>query len=407
MKKTLLFGCALVFLSAGFATLKAQQSVILIDTVYTPPAYSEGPLWATIYLPAVRNGVGVILAHGYSRTRKSIDLWCDTLATRGYLAMAIDYYDAFHLTYGGYPKAVRAFKTAVEFLRRNAVRFGITTDKVFGLGASEGAIHWAQSIIWDNDDAYFGTDPAINDRLDAAVLLYGLFDNNHDLESYAPLEVFLSTLFAANPALRSTKGNCIANVPNITVPVLLVHGTSDMLIEAKQSMRLYDSLSAHGKMSQLKLFTDEGHEFDLSSPSPPHSFTLAGLVAKDTVLAFFQRVLSRTSAGSHLPVEAPGAFALFQNYPNPFNTSTVVNYQLPAASEVRLVVYDLLGREVVVLVNERKLPGSYAVKFDAGGLSSGVYFYKLSVVPAAIPALESQEGQVRSFVATRRLLFLR
>ena len=74
----------------------------------------------------------------------------------------------------------------------------------------------------------------------------------------------------------------------------------------------------------------------------------------------------------------PEQFILSQNYPNPFNPTTAVGYQLPTASEVKLIVYDLLGREVAVLVNERKVVGSYEVKFDAAGLASGVYLYRLT-----------------------------
>ena len=73
----------------------------------------------------------------------------------------------------------------------------------------------------------------------------------------------------------------------------------------------------------------------------------------------------------------PGAFALAQNYPNPFNPATVISYQVPAASEVKLAVFDLLGRQVAVLVNERQFPGSYKVRFDAARLASGVYLYRL------------------------------
>jgi hypothetical protein len=74
----------------------------------------------------------------------------------------------------------------------------------------------------------------------------------------------------------------------------------------------------------------------------------------------------------------PGTFSLAQNYPNPFNPATVVRYQVPVATDVRLVVHDLLGREVAVLVNEMKHPGSYEVRFDATGLASGVYLYRLT-----------------------------
>jgi hypothetical protein len=90
-------------------------------------------------------------------------------------------------------------------------------------------------------------------------------------------------------------------------------------------------------------------------------------------------LLASNQTNVHQPEPTlPSAFDLQQNYPNPFNPLTVVSYQLPVASNVRLVVYDVLGREVAVLVNERKAPGTYAVTFDGSGLASGVYFYRLS-----------------------------
>jgi hypothetical protein len=74
----------------------------------------------------------------------------------------------------------------------------------------------------------------------------------------------------------------------------------------------------------------------------------------------------------------PAVYALEQNYPNPFNPTTVVSSQLPVASHVRLVVYDLLGREVAVLANERRAAGSYRDSFDGTGLASGLYIYRLT-----------------------------
>jgi predicted acyl esterase len=74
----------------------------------------------------------------------------------------------------------------------------------------------------------------------------------------------------------------------------------------------------------------------------------------------------------------PKRFVLHQNYPNPFNASTTVGFELPLSSEVRLCVYDMLGREVSVLVNERRDAGVHERKFDASELSSGVYFYRLT-----------------------------
>jgi hypothetical protein len=73
----------------------------------------------------------------------------------------------------------------------------------------------------------------------------------------------------------------------------------------------------------------------------------------------------------------PKSFSLHQNYPNPFNPTTVMSYELGVKSEVRLVVYDLLGGEVRTLVNDVKDVGEYSVTFDAGGLANGVYMYRL------------------------------
>lgn len=71
-------------------------------------------------------------------------------------------------------------------------------------------------------------------------------------------------------------------------------------------------------------------------------------------------------------------FDLKQNYPNPFNPSTTIEYFLPKAEYVQLKVYDVLGREVATLVNERQIAGSYQVQFNASNLSSGMYIYKIS-----------------------------
>ena len=98
--------------------------------------------------------------------------------------------------------------------------------------------------------------------------------------------------------------------------------------------------------------------------------------------------------------ETVGTFILKQNYPNPFNPRTVISYSVPTGgwngqlsgvSEVRLVVYDVLGQEVSVVVNERKEPGNYEVSFDAAKLAGGVYFYQLAA---------------GKFVATRKMLLI-
>ena len=87
---------------------------------------------------------------------------------------------------------------------------------------------------------------------------------------------------------------------------------------------------------------------------------------------------SRDNITSVEPVkEAPETFLLAQNYPNPFNPTTQINYSLQTSAIVSLKIYDLLGNQVQTLVEAFHLEGMYSVTFDAGGLASGVYFYKL------------------------------
>ncbi len=73
----------------------------------------------------------------------------------------------------------------------------------------------------------------------------------------------------------------------------------------------------------------------------------------------------------------PERFTLYQNYPNPFNPTTTIKFDVPFTSNVIITVYDVLGREVTKLIDEKLTSGSYETKFDASNLPSGMYFYKL------------------------------
>ena len=82
-------------------------------------------------------------------------------------------------------------------------------------------------------------------------------------------------------------------------------------------------------------------------------------------------------SGGIQTIEIPNYYFLNQNFPNPFNPVTNIKFGVPESGNVRLVVYDILGREVTTLMNEHKNPGTYVVKFDASQLASGIYFYSL------------------------------
>jgi hypothetical protein len=97
---------------------------------------------------------------------------------------------------------------------------------------------------------------------------------------------------------------------------------------------------------------------------------------------FAERILEwldiPVSVDENLSNTLPVSFELLQNYPNPFNPTTSITYQVAEASLVSIKVYDLIGRELAVLVNEFKQPGSYQVNFGSENLASGVYFYRMT-----------------------------
>jgi len=124
---------------------------------------------------------------------------------------------------------------------------------------------------------------------------------------------------------------------------------------------------------------DSTRGFSTYTPSAPNSFLVNIDQSVSQTLWYGIEALGQGTAasapggGSTIPVK----FDLSQNFPNPFNPTTAISFQLSAVSDVRLVVYDILGREVAVLVNERKAPGKYQTTFNASGLASGVYFCRI------------------------------
>jgi hypothetical protein len=121
-------------------------------------------------------------------------------------------------------------------------------------------------------------------------------------------------------------------------------------------------------MSQNKIFNivwvDTGKGIGINSP-----------VKFDTVIHYHgsQTEITSVSLGSSLPNQ----MELQQNYPNPFNASTKISFSIQLRCHVSLKIYDLLGREVAMLVDQRKEPGSYSVEWNAKNFSSGVYLYRL------------------------------
>jgi hypothetical protein len=132
--------------------------------------------------------------------------------------------------------------------------------------------------------------------------------------------------------------------------------------------------SAFGKY--YRMIIQGTYALTFSAPNY-YSKTISGVYARNdsaTILNVQLRPMFIGIAGNN---EVPQEFKLYQNYPNPFNPKTVISFQLAINSFTKLVVYDILGREIATLVTEQLQPGTYEVEWDAANYPSGVYYYRL------------------------------
>jgi photosystem II stability/assembly factor-like uncharacterized protein len=158
----------------------------------------------------------------------------------------------------------------------------------------------------------------------------------------------------------------------------------------------------------LFISADSGESWDdVSLGLPKNSFINTILVSGQDIWVgtsgsgVWRRPLSEMlTSVDDLQINAVSEFNLGQNYPNPFNPSTKISWQSPVAGPQTLKIYDVLGNEVATLVNEEKPAGSYEVDFNASGLSSGVYFYKLQ-------AVDPSTGSEKVFVETKKMILIR
>jgi hypothetical protein len=173
-------------------------------------------------------------------------------------------------------------------------------------------------------------------------------------------------------------------MPSQTVYALLT--INSILVAGTDATGIYVSTNRGASWSAMNNGLSNTAVFSLAVN---HQYLFAG-----TSSYVFRAEHGQTVLSVPRSIELPTAFHLSQNYPNPFNPSTRINFQIPnlKPQTVSLKVYDVLGREVATLMNEYLQPGSYEVTFNADGLASGVYFYRL---------------QAGEFTETRRLLLLR
>jgi hypothetical protein len=104
-----------------------------------------------------------------------------------------------------------------------------------------------------------------------------------------------------------------------------------------------------------------------------HNGTLAA-----KLLGWGLRINNTLTSSNNNNTEVPGKFCLYQNYPNPFNPVTSLRFDLPSDNLVKLVIHDILGREMKILVNSQLKAGFHNIDFEASELPSGIYFYTIN-----------------------------
>jgi hypothetical protein len=158
-----------------------------------------------------------------------------------------------------------------------------------------------------------------------------------------------------------------------------------------------------GLDTTFKMINNLGDQsFTYTTPMRPDSVQLD---PQNWILKDYQQV----PTGVDKLTQLPRLSVLYQNYPNPFNPTTEISFQIAKAGFVNLKVYDVLGREVAALVGEKLEPGYYSRQWNASAVPSGVYFYRLSVVPVArnLVSTDSQNGQVDEILETRKMVLIK
>ena len=131
----------------------------------------------------------------------------------------------------------------------------------------------------------------------------------------------------------------------------------------------------------------------LGSQNEVHSLTTTSqYIFAGTDSSVWRRSFTEIIGIQKISELVPSSFSLSQNYPNPFNPTTKIKMEIAKVGNVKLIVYDILGRQVANLVNEKLKPGTYEVTFDGSNYASGVYFYKL---------------QTKDFSVTKRMLLIK
>ncbi len=236
------------------------------------------------------------------------------------------------------------------------------------------------------------------DNLYAATKTSGIFKSSNYGNNWLPFNNGLTSLSIEDIAVG--EGNIFLGSSDGDVFVSKDHGASwssinnGLVTSQVYKVFVHESNLFAGTQNGIFYSSNSGENWSSINEGISNVITTEILV-KDSILyagthehGVWKRPLSDiiTSIGNIEP-DSPSTFALLQNYPNPFNPSTIIEYTIPnsvgdakfaSPTNVTLIIYDVLGREIETLVDEYKIPGNYKVKWNADEFSSGIYIYRLA-----------------------------
>jgi len=157
-------------------------------------------------------------------------------------------------------------------------------------------------------------------------------------------------------------------------------GSNDNTVTPASVQEYVDSTLQAGQKAEFWLYEGQPHAFLDSNPNSylGTDFTSDAPPALDKIIEFIDTNILFTGLENHDKTGKMN-FSLYQNYPNPFNPATTIGYSLEKTGKVELKIYDVLGREVSVLVDLEQQPGSYQVRYNGASIPSGVYYYRLLI----------------------------
>jgi len=164
---------------------------------------------------------------------------------------------------------------------------------------------------------------------------------------------------------------------------LMNYGTASLSVNSVTSsisQFIVESYPSSVPLAELRYIKVKFHP---SAINQTYNGMLTILNSDSTITVSLTGFSNNTTGNFPISNNVPSKFALYQNYPNPFNPATKIKFDVPSevkrqTSNVKLIIYDITGKEITVLLNEYLAPGSYEISFNAENLSSGMYFYKLT-----------------------------